>query len=437
MDLRGQIDTALRVAWPIVLARLVRVVGSLHQAEDCLQSAAIAAVEHWPREGIPASPQAWLLTAARNRYFDELRHRRVAMENAHLAIAPDAPQAGEPLDPNHPFGGDDLLRLVFTCCHPALPSAARLLLTLRAVAGLSVAEIGRALLIDERAAEQRLTRAKHLVRDLALPYEVPSAVELPERLESVLRVVYLTFNEGYRATSGESLIRFELCRIAIGLGRNLCRLFPSEPEVLGLLALMRLAHARSAARFSHTGEIVLLDGQDHSLWDHEAILEGQVLLEKAMRHRCSGPYQVQAAITALHCEAACPEDTDWSQIALLYRTLERMQPSPVITVNRAVAVANAEGPEAGLALLDSVDGRRELRGYAEYYGARAVFLERLGRDAEAVEAYRRARDLTRNAPAMRHLDARIRVFEHGLSAEVLPGRLQDGLYAQSENDHAP
>lgn len=414
MDLRGQIDATLRVVWPAVLARLVRIVGSLHQAEDCLQDAAMAAVERWPREGIPSSPRAWLLTAARNRYFDALRHQRVARENAHLAIAPDRPDENDGPDPN-PFGGDDLLRLVFTCCHPLLPPAARLLLTLRAVAGLTVVEIARALLIEERAAEQRLTRAKRMVRDLCLPYEVPIATELPERLESVLRVVYLTFNEGYKATSGEALIRFELCRIALGLGHTLCRLFPSEPEVLGLSALMRLAHARSAARFSHTGEIVLLDRQDRSSWDREAIAEGQILLEKAMRHRRSGPYQVQAAITALHCEAASPEETDWSQIALLYLTLERMQPSPVVTVNRAVALANAEGPEQGLALLDSVADRRELRGYAEFYGARAALLERLGRDAEAAEAYRQARDLTRHAPTARHLDARIQAIADGLS----------------------
>jgi RNA polymerase sigma-70 factor (ECF subfamily) len=419
VDARDPIDAALRAAWPAALAGLVRRVGSLDRAEDHLQDAALAALARWPAEGIPASPAAWLYTAAKNRWLDELRHRRVVAEHAQAAAGEDAAAEGHDAEP---FGGDDLLRLVFTCCHPKLPAPARLLLTLRAVAGLTVAEIAHALLIEERAAEQRLTRAKRGVRELGLPYEVPSAGELPDRLSSVLQVVYLVFNEGYKATSGEALIRFELCRIAIGLGRTLCRLFPAEPEVLGLLALMRLAHARSAARFTHSGAIVLLDRQDRTLWDRDAIVEGEALLEKAMRHRRPGPYQVQAAIAALHCEAPGSAQTDWRQIALLYRTLERLQPSPVVTVNRAVAVANAEGPERGLALLDGVAGRRELRGYPELHAARAALLERLGRHAEAAEAYGRARALTHHAPTLQHLDERIQAIAAGVSGSVLPER---------------
>lgn len=416
MEMARQIEAALRAAWPSALARLVRVAGSLHEAEDCLQDAAAAAVEHWPEEGVPESPAAWLFAAARNRHFDQLRHRRVAMENAHLAIEPDR-HAAEQIEPGgHALlARDDLLRLVFVCCHPQLPPASRLLLTLRAVAGLTVAEIGRALLIDERAAEKRLTRAKRLVRDLHLRYEVPSEAELPVRLESVLRVLYLTFNEGYKATTGEAVIRFELCRVAIGLARTLCRLFPAEPEVLSLLALMLLTHARSAARFTHSGEIVLLDRQDRSLWDREAIIEGQTLLDKALRHRRPGPYQVQAAIAALHCEAQSGEQTDWAQIALLYLTLERLQPSPVVTLNRAVAVANAQGSQKGLEMLDAIAGRRELHRYPEFHSARGVLLERLGHAAEAIAAYRRARELTRHAPTVRHLDGRIESVKGGAS----------------------
>lgn len=416
MEMARQIEAALRAAWPSALARLVRVAGSLHEAEDCLQDAAAAAVEHWPEEGVPESPAAWLFAAARNRHFDQLRHRRVAMENAHLAIEPDR-HAAEQIEPGgHALlARDDLLRLVFVCCHPQLPPASRLLLTLRAVAGLTVAEIGRALLIDERAAEKRLTRAKRLVRDLHLRYEVPSEAELPARLESVLRVLYLTFNEGYKATTGEAVIRFELCRVAIGLARTLCRLFPAEPEVLSLLALMLLTHARSAARFTHSGEIVLLDRQDRSLWDREAIIEGQTLLDKALRHRRPGPYQVQAAIAALHCEAQSGEQTDWAQIALLYLTLERLQPSPVVTLNRAVAVANAQGSQKGLEMLDAIAGRRELHRYPEFHSARGVLLERLGHAAEAITAYRRARELTRHAPTVRHLDGRIESVKGGAS----------------------
>lgn len=416
MEMARQIEAALRAAWPSALARLVRVAGSLHEAEDCLQDAAAAAVEHWPEEGVPESPAAWLFAAARNRHFDQLRHRRIAMENAHLAIEPDR-HAAEQIEPGgHALlARDDLLRLVFVCCHPQLPPASRLLLTLRAVAGLTVAEIGRALLIDERAAEKRLTRAKRLVRDLHLRYEVPSEAELPVRLESVLRVLYLTFNEGYKATTGEAVIRFELCRVAIGLARTLCRLFPAEPEVLSLLALMLLTHARSAARFTHSGEIVLLDRQDRLLWDREAIIEGQTLLDKALRHRRPGPYQVQAAIAALHCEAQSGEQTDWAQIALLYLTLERLQPSPVVTLNRAVAVANAQGSQKGLEMLDAIAGRRELHRYPEFHSARGVLLERLGHAAEAIAAYRRARELTRHAPTVRHLDGRIESVKGGAS----------------------
>jgi RNA polymerase sigma-70 factor (ECF subfamily) len=418
-DARDRIDAALRAAWPAALAGLVRRVGALDRAEDFLQDATLVALARWPAEGIPSSPAAWLYTAARNRWLDALRHQRVVAEHAQIAAGDEASEAER--DPET-FGGDDLLRLVFTCCHPELPAAARLVLTLRAVAGLTVAEIAHALLIEERAAEQRLTRAKRSVRELGLPYEVPSAGELPERLGSALHVVYLVFNEGYKATSGEALIRFELCRIAIGLGRTLCRLFHAEPEVLGLLALMRLAHARSAARFTHSGEIVLLDRQDRSLWDRDAIVEGEALLEKAMRHRRPGPYQVQAAIAALHCEAESAAETDWRQIALLYRTLERLQPSSVVTVNRAVAVANAEGSERGLALLDGVAGRRELRGYPELHAARGALLERLGRGAEAAEAYGRARALTQHAPTAQHLDERIQAIAAGLSGSVLPVR---------------
>ena len=386
----GWIDAALASARPRAVAALLRYFRDLDLAEEAFQEACLRALARWPEQGPPRDPAAWLILVGRNSGIDSVRKR--AREDAlpdedRLSDLGDAEGAlADRLDEG--AYRDDILRLLFVCCHPDLPAAGAIALALRIVSGLTVAQIARAFLIGEKAMEQRITRAKARIAGSGVPFETPGAVERAGRLEAVAAMVYLIFNEGYSAAGAEAGARDPLCREAIRLGRLLLRLFPADPEIMGLIALMLLQHARSPARLGADGQLVQLEDQDRSRWDGRAIAEGLVLLDKAMRHRRPGPYQVQAAIAALHARAAVAADTDWAGIERLYTTLEQIQPSPVISLNRAVAVAKLGGPEAALALLAPLADR--LDAYFYYHGARGAFLDQLGRAAEARDAYRRA-----------------------------------------------
>ena len=398
------------------MATLIRVLGDFDLAEEAVQEAFITALETWPERGIPDNPGAWITTTARNRAIDRLRRKRVLAQKAELlgrqalieeelaAIDPDAALDGA--NPMHPIV-DDRLRLIFTCCHPALAMDARVALTLRTLGGLSTPEIARAFLVPEATLAQRLVRAKRKIRDAGIPYRVPDAHTLPERLDGVLRVLYLVFNEGYGASAGDRLVRRELSTEAIRLARVMASLMPDAPEVLGLLALMLLHDARRETRTGPAGELVLLEDQDRGRWDRERIHEGQILIERAMRMRRVGPYQLQAAIAALHDEAPTAAQTDWAQIAALYRILGDMQPSPVVELNRAVAIAMADGPAAGLELVERVAASGQLDDYSYLHSTRADLLRRLDRRADAVGAYRRALELTANEPERAFLAGRI------------------------------
>jgi RNA polymerase sigma-70 factor, ECF subfamily len=406
------VDRVFREESGRVVATLIRVLGDFDLAEEAVQDAFIRALEVWPTDGVPANPGAWITTTARNRAIDRLRRRRTLAEKtdalereARVDAALDRGTGGE--EATDTDGIDDRLRLIFTCCHPALAPEARVALTLRTLGGLSTPEIARAFLVPEATLAQRLVRAKAKIRDARIPYRVPPVEVLPERLDAVLRVLYLIFNEGYSATAGDALVRRELAAEAIRLGRMLAQLMPDEPEAIGLLALMLLHDARREARTSPGGELVLLEDQDRDRWDRPQIEEGQVLLDRALRTRRPGPYQLQAAIAALHDAAQSAAQTDWPQIAALYGRLANLAPSPVVELNRAVAIAMAEGPAAGLALLEPLAGEPALTAYPYFHAARADLLRRLGRSAEASASYRTALRLTTNDVERGFLERRI------------------------------
>lgn len=392
------IDAALRGARPQAMAALVRHFRDLDLAEEAFQEASLRALKNWPANGPPRDPTAWLIFVGRNAALDAVRRRRSEQPlppEATLSDVEDAESAiAEQLDAAH--YRDDLLRLLFICCHPELPATQQIALALRIVCGLTVQQIARAFLVGESAMEQRITRAKSRVAGADVPFEPPGAPERAERLAAVATAIYLMFNEGYSATGDSALVRAPLCEEAIRLARLLLRMFPGEPETMGLTALMLLQHARAAARLDADGAIVLLEDQDRGLWDRTLIAEGLALVDKALRHRRPGPYQVQAAIAAIHSRAERPEDTDWAEIELLYAALERLQPSPVITLNRAVAVSKVRGPEAALEMIEPL--AKELSAYFYFFGVRGALLLQLGKHGEARVAFDRALALA-NSPA--------------------------------------
>jgi RNA polymerase sigma-70 factor (ECF subfamily) len=402
-DVRERLDSLYRAESRIIFATLIRLLGDFDRAEEALHDAFRAALLQWQREGIPANPRAWLVSAGRFKAIDALRRdARFDSLDAH----PDALIAADAPDGEHDVIADDRLRLIFTCCHPALSTEARTALTLREVWGLSTEEIAHAFLIASATLAQRIVRAKHKIRDAGIAYQVPERAQLPERLDSVLQVIYLIFNEGYAASSGGSLTRHDLSAEAIRLARLLVQLLP-EPEALGLLALMLLHDSRRAARVSPAGDLVLLEAQDRTQWDRELIAEGIALLERGLASRRIGPYLIQAAIAAVHAEAACHADTDWAQIVALYGVLLRLDRSPVIALNRAVAVAMRDGAEAGLALVDELLAQGELSDYRFAHAARADLCRRLGRTADARSAYERALALSQQEPERRFLRQRL------------------------------
>jgi len=403
--IRGIVDGIYRSESRRVFATLVRLLGDFDLAEEALHEAFRAALEQWPQDGVPANPRAWLVSAGRFKAIDAMRRSArldpLDDEAAEQIAAPDDPASWGSEDI-----GDDRLRLIFTCCHPALPPDAQVALTLREVCGLTTEEIAHAFLTAAPTLAQRIVRAKTKIRDAKIPYQVPSRDDLPDRLDSVLRVIYLVFNEGYAASSGASLTRHDLSGEAIRLARLLTELLP-EPEAMGLLALMLLHESRRAARVSPAGDLILLEDQDRSLWNRELIAEGTALVERALSSRRIGPYTLQAAISAVHAEAPRAAATDWPQIVGLYDVLVRAEPSPVVELNRAVAVAMRDGPEAGLALIDAILARGELSDYRLAHAARADLCRRLGKTAEARTSYRRALELTRQEPERRVLERRL------------------------------
>ena len=406
------VAAAFRDERAIVLATLIRQVGDFQLAEDAVQDAFEAAVTVWRRDGVPANPGAWITTAARRRAIDRLRRNRSVADRAErlAELARLDAQHVEPSMDEESTIVDDRLRLVFTCCHPALEMPARVALTLRALGGMTTGEIARAFLVAEPTMGKRIVRAKRKIADARIPYRVPADEDLPDRLRGVLRVVYLIFNEGYAAAEGDRLVREELCDEAIRLGELLCRLMPDDAEVWGLLALMLLHDARRAARVDPNGRYVALEAQDRSLWDRERIGEGLAKLERAVRLRRPGEYQLQAAITALQIQAPAAEDTDWAQIAELYGALGRLNPSPVVELNRAVAVGLAAGPAAGLELLERLLTDPALERYQPLYAAHAELLSRAGDAEGAARAYERAIALSANDVERAELERRLRAL---------------------------
>jgi RNA polymerase sigma-70 factor (ECF subfamily) len=405
-QVRELIDSVYRAESGRILATLIRLLGDFDLAEDAMQDAFAAALERWPTDGIPENPRAWLVSTGRFKAIDSLR-RRARFDASQEKIAEQIEsQSGGGAGVNGENVEDDRLRLIFTCCHPALAPESRVALTLREVCGLTTEEIARAFLTGAPTLAQRIVRAKSKIRDARIPYQVPSPADVPERLDTVLRVIYLVFNEGYSASSGASVTRAELSGEAIRLGRLLNELLP-EPEVTGLLALMLLQESRRAARTSPGGELILLENQDRSLWNREQIAEGVGLVERALKSGRFGSYTIQAAIAAVHSEAATPAQTDWAQIIALYGVLARAQPSPVVELNRAVAVAMRDGPEAGLKLIDGILESGELADYHLAHSARADLCRRLGRTAEARVSYEKALTLTQQEPERRFLEKRL------------------------------
>jgi RNA polymerase sigma-70 factor (ECF subfamily) len=401
------IDAALTSSRPRALGALLRYFRDLDRAEEAFQEACLRALRHWPVNGPPRDPVAWLTLVGRNAGLDDIRRRGKSQSLPAEELISDLDDAEadfiERLDSSH--YRDDILRLLFVCCHPELPATQQIALALRVVSGLSVKEIARAFLVGESAMEQRITRAKRRVAEAEVAFEAPGAAERAERLAAVAAMLYLLFNEGYSASGGDAHIRLPLCQEAIRLARLLLGLFPAEPEIMGLSALLLLQHARAAARLDADGAIVLLDDQDRGLWDGGAIAEGLALVDKAIRHARPGPYQVQAAIAALHARAARPEETDWAGIERLYATLERLQPSPVVSLNRAVAVAKVEGPAAALAMIEPLALR--LAGYFHFFGVKGALLLQLGESDEARVAFDRAIALANTAAEAGHIRLQI------------------------------
>src|SRR5436190_13274347 len=408
--MRETVDAVYRSESRRILATLIRLLGDFDLAEEAMHDAFMAAMEQWPRDGVPGNPRSWLVSAGRFKAVDRIRRRaRFDRTLGELAERLDAEARQAPDPPSAADDGldDDRLRLVFTCCHPALTRDAQIALTLREVCGLTTEEIARAFLVTPPTVAQRIVRAKGKIRDARIPYQVPSRTDLPDRLDSVLHVVYLVFTEGYSPSSGDSLTRHDLSGEAIRLGRLLVELLP-EPEAMGLLGLMLLHESRSAARASPDGEVVLLDDEDRWRWNQAEIAEGTALVERAMLSRRIGPYTLQAAIAAVHAEAAAAAATDWRQIAGLYDVLLRAEPSPVVELNRAAAVAMRDGPAAGLALIDAILARGDLADYSLAHSARADLCRRLGRRGQARASYERALSLTRQEPQRRFLERRLR-----------------------------
>ena len=406
-QVREKVGTVYRSESRRILATLIRLLGDFDLAEDALHDAFHAALEQWPKEGVPSNPRAWLISAGRFKAIDAKR-RLARFETSEPALAErfgtHASDAAPLFDDENIE--DDRLRLIFTCCHPALAPEARVALTLREVCGLTTEEIGRAFLTIPSTVAQRIVRAKAKIRDARIPYQVPSPTELPDRLEAVLQVIYLVFNEGYSASSGDSLTRSDLSGEAIRLGRLLVELLP-EPEVKGLLALMLLQESRRIARTSLTGDLILLEDQDRSLWNHDLIVEGKALAARALGSRRFGLYTLQAAIASVHADASDVAAMDWRQVAGLYDALMRVEPSPVVELNRAVAVAMRDGPDAGLALIDAIIARGDLADYHLVHAARADLCRRLGRMEEARASYGTALGLVRQEPERRFLERRL------------------------------
>ena len=403
-EVQSAITDAFQQEWGRVVATLIRLTGDWDLAEECAQDAFTKAAERWPREGVPRRPGAWLTTVARNRALDHMRRDQLGVTKLQEAAMLNPADEGTGVEEVP----DDRLRLMFTCCHPALALEAQVALTLRTLAGMTTPEIARAFLVPESTMAQRLTRAKRKIRHAGIPFRLPPAHELVDRTHALLAVLYLLFNEGYAATTGEDLIRTTLTDESIRLTRTLCALMPDEPVALGLLALMLFHHARTASRVDAAGDLVLLEDQDRSLWDASMIDEATSLLDAALRLHQPGPFQVQAAIAACHAQASRAAETDWLEIAALYATLTEMVPSAVIELNRAVAVSMAFGPAQGLALVDGLAERGELRGYHLLPAARADMLRRLGRSGEAASAYEEARDLAGTEAERRYLERRRR-----------------------------